>query len=106
MTDEDEKKSAGPRVNPGYAQFQIARALVTSAEHDDPAARERALQKIAKWQAVLGGLLSGDLEVGSRTPLAGVPGWATLEVVTGGFATGELLAGGPLREHERLLLDE
>ena len=37
----------------------------------------------------------------SRTPLADTPAWATLEVAHGGFATGSLLAGGPLLPHER-----
>lgn len=49
--------------------------------------------------------MSGAVDYGSRTPVDGVPGWATLEVVTGGFATGELLADGPLREHEKALLE-
>jgi hypothetical protein len=47
------------------------------------------------------GLLSGALQVGSRTPLADTPAWATLDVAHGGFATGSLLAGGPLLPHER-----
>jgi len=45
-------------------------------------------------------MLSGQLAVGSRQPLQSVPIWATPEVVTGGFATGRLLAGGPLLPHE------
>ncbi|MCP4404827.1 MAG: hypothetical protein GY801_46945, partial [bacterium] len=36
-----------PQVNPGYALFQIARALLTSEQHDDPATRERAQRKIS-----------------------------------------------------------
>lgn len=108
MTDRElkpdlEVKSAG--VNPGYAALQIAKALTTSEEHDDPATRERAREKIAKWEAVLKDILSGSVDYGSRTPVAGVPGWATLEVLNGGLATGELLAGGPLQEHEWKLLD-
>jgi hypothetical protein len=91
-------------VNSGYAAFQIAKALTTSEQHEDPATRERAQQKISKWETVLRDILSGAVDYGSRTPIDGVPGWATLEVVTGGFATGGLLAGGPLQEHERKLL--
>jgi hypothetical protein len=68
--------------------------------------RGRAQEKVAKWVAVFEGIVNGTLDVGSRTPLGGVPGWATLEVVTGGFATGGLLAGGPLLTHERELLAE
>ena len=49
-------------------------------------------------------MLDGTTSVGSHTPLAGVPAWVTLEVEKGGFATGGLLAGGPLQEHERALL--
>jgi hypothetical protein len=94
-----------PRVNPGYAAFQIAKALTTAGQHDDPAARTRARQKIAKWETVLTNVLSGAADYGSRTPVEGVPGWATLEVITGGFATGGLVAGGPLREHEAKLLE-
>ena len=109
MTEEETRKdveSGELRVNPGYAVFQIAKALVTSEEHEDEATRERARDRISKWTAVINGLLNGDLSVGSRTPVEGVPGWATLEVVTGGFATGQLLAGGPLRDHERELLSK
>jgi hypothetical protein len=96
-------KSVG--VNPGYAAFHIAKALITSEEHDDAATRERAKEKISKWEAVLKNILTGSLEYGSRTPFKGVPTWATLEVVTGGFATGELLANGPLQEYEKKLLE-
>jgi hypothetical protein len=103
--DRDHDAAAGrAAVNPGYAAFQIAKALTTSQYHDDPATRERAQQKIAKWVTVLENILSGAADYGSRTPVGGVPGWATLEVVTGGFATGGLLAGGPLQEHEKTLL--
>lgn len=94
----------GGGVNPGYASFQIAKALTTAQEHDDPATRKRAEERIAKWKTVLGNILVGSVAYGSRTPVDGVPGWATLAVVTGGFATGELLAGGPLQDHERDLL--
>ena len=97
-------ESKMPQVNPGYARFQIAKALITSEQHEDPATRERAQQRISQWTRVLDGILSGRVDVGSRTPLEGVPAWATLEVITGGFATGELLAGGPLLGHERALL--
>jgi len=87
-------------VNPGYAAFQIAKALRTSEEHDDPAIRARATEKAAKWEAVLNNILTGALEYGSRTPVKGIPAWVTTEVLTGGFATGNLLAGGALQEHE------
>jgi hypothetical protein len=93
-------------ANPGYARFQIAKALLTSEQNADPAARERARRKIEKWANVLNGMADGALRVGSRTPVGGVPAWATLEVITGGFATGGLLAEGPVQDHERRLLME
>jgi hypothetical protein len=107
MTDPDHDPDVNVRqagINSGYAAFQIAKVLATSEQHDDPATRERAQKKIAKWEAVLRNILSGAVDYGSRTPVDGVPGWATLEVVTGGFATGGLLAGGPIREDEKRLL--
>jgi hypothetical protein len=90
-------------VNPGYASFQLAKAIAASHEHADASVRERAAAKVAKWSAVLRELLSGNLQIGSRTPVK-APAWATLEVVTGGFATGALLAGGALQDHEQELL--
>ncbi len=102
---EEDIADANPlQVNPGYAAFQLSKAFTTSQQHDDPATRERAEQKISKWMQVFNGLLNRTLNVGSRTPLKGLPGWATLEVVTGGFATGKALAGGPLQEYERVVL--
>lgn len=89
-----------PQLSTGYPLLQISKALTTAEQHDDPSVRAKAQQKIQKWIAVLNGMVDGTLSVGSRTPVDGVPGWATLEVVTGGFATGQLLAGGPLLDHE------
>ena len=40
---------------------------------------------------------AGTIDVGSRTPTR-APAWVTLDVVTGGFATGGYSAGGPLRD--------
>lgn len=91
-------------LNPGYATGQLRRAIAAALGHPDAAARARALGRISRWQAVLAGLFDGTLRVGTRTPVADAPAWATLEVVTGGFATGALLAGGPLRDHEHALL--
>lgn len=103
---EDDFERVTPEmVNPGYAALHIAKALTTSEEHEDPATRERARQRIAKWETVLRNILTGAVSYGTRTPVASTPPWATLEVVTGGFATGELLAAGPLQEHENRLLE-
>lgn len=96
----DEEREESRDANPGYAAFQIAHALATSESHSDPATRERAREKVNKWVSVLEGMLSGSLTIGSRQPMASVPVWATPEVVMGGFATGQLLAAGPLQAHE------
>ncbi|MGV3606437.1 MAG: hypothetical protein ACO1RA_08510 [Planctomycetaceae bacterium] len=94
-----------PGINPGYAAMQLAKALTTCEVHDDLETRKRAEAKIARWESVLRDLLSGTVAYGSRTPVDGAPAWATLEVVTGGFATGSLLAGGVIQPHEQLLLN-
>ena len=91
-------------VNPGYAAFQLAKALTTSQEHDDPETKARARAKIEKWLAVLRNVVTGSADYGSRMPVVGAPAWATLEVVTGGFATGGLLAAGSVQAHELDLL--
>ncbi len=56
--------------------------------------------KIRQWRDVLAAMEAGDLLVGSRTPVAGIPGWVTPEVIRGGFATTAFAAGGDLRPHE------
>jgi hypothetical protein len=98
----DETKAT---ANAAYALGQLAKAFLASSSHEDPAARERARVKVEAWAKVFQGMLTGALGVGSRTPVANTPGWATLEVVRGGFATGELAAAGALRPHEAGLLD-
>ena len=95
------KQETGPVIGPSYPLFQLAKAL-----HHGRTGGGTAGQRIRKWQAVLQGMLSGDIDVGTRTPLADSPAWVTLEVATGGFATGALLAGGALRPHERALAAE
>ncbi len=92
------------KAGPGYAAGQLLKALGAVDTHQDAAIRERAVAKAEKWQAVLQGMCSGAFAVGSRHPVEGVPVWATPEVVTGGFVTGNLLAGGPMREHELAIL--
>lgn len=93
-----------PVVGSGYAAFQLAKALMTEMQHGDPETRARARQRIENWTKVFNGIVIGTLAVGSRTPVQGVPGWVTLKVLTGGFATKDLLAAGPLQAHERTLL--
>jgi len=63
-------------------------------------------KKIAQWKKVLSGIRTGDLKIGSRTAVAGMPNWATPEIVRGGFATGDYAAGGPLRPHEKDIANE
>jgi hypothetical protein len=90
-------------ANPDYAWGQLHRALQTAAQHADAATRARAAARVTRWREVIAGMQRGDLEVGRRIPVAGVPAWATLEVVHGGFATGALLAEGPALPHEAAL---
>lgn len=93
------------RVNPGYVMAQLAKALTTSTSNDDAETRNRAEERTVRWQAVLRNLFSANINYGSRTPVTGTPAWVTLRVMTGGFATGDFLAGGELQEHESALLD-
>ncbi|WP_375772492.1 hypothetical protein NR798_16915 [Archangium gephyra] len=92
---------SSPRVNTGYVLDQLRRGLETSLNHSDPVVRARAAAKVERWCSVLEGMSEGTLEAGSRTPVEGVPAWVTLDVAHGGFATGELLAAGPIEPHER-----
>jgi hypothetical protein len=92
-------------VGAGYAAAHLAAALVTAASHEDADTRRRAELRLRRWLAVLDGMATGAVTVGSRAPVAGLPAWATPEVVRGGFATGAAAAGGPLRPHERRLAE-
>src|SRR5262245_5523461 len=78
-------------INPGYAWRQLVDAR-----------RKGAHDKIAQWERVVAGMRDGSLAIGSRMP-ASAPVWVTLEVVTGGFATGRYSAGGELLPHELAL---
>lgn len=92
------------RISTGYASFQLHRALLTAAEHEDEETRTLARHKSEQWSKVISRIQSGQLDVGSRTPVKGTPKWLTLEVVTGGFATGELSAAGDWLSFELELL--
>ena len=96
------KNGSSPGIGAGYPRFRLAKALRRALATGD----ETAARKVAQWQRVLQGMFSGELSVGSRTPVAETPPWVTLEVVTGGFATGAMVAGGDLRPHERELASE
>ena len=91
-------------IGVGYALGRLERALSAALEHPDAEARARAQAKVERWRAVIEGMQTGTLRVGSRTPVADTPAWVTLEVAHGGFATGRYLAEGELREHETQLL--
>ena len=95
-----------PRPEHGYASLQLARAWTAWEDHHGKDARAIASVKITQWNKVIDGIFDGSISVGSRAPLAATPVWATLEVVTGGFATGGLKAGGPLQGHELALLEK
>lgn len=87
-----------------YAIGRLLAALASAAAAPDPALRERAAGKVDRWRAVLAGMQSGELTIGSRTPVADTPAWVTLDVVHGGFATGRFLAEQPLDAAEQALL--
>ena len=89
----------------GYPGMQLARALARAEQCQDPQEQARAQEKADQWSAALFGILSGGIRPGSRTPVRGLPAWATLQVVTGGFATGDVLSGGPLQPHELTWLE-
>ena len=84
----------------GYPLGQLAQALTTARTHEDAATRQRAELRVRRWQQVVDGMAGGGLDIGSRTPVRGLPEWVTPEVVRGGFATGEPAAGGALRADE------
>lgn len=99
----DEDASFSPlRIGTAYLTAQLAQALVHAGSNDDLQARER----VRRWSEVLMGMLSGAVSHGQRQPVAKFPTWVTLEVMTGGFATGQALSAGPLLEHELHLLKE
>lgn len=102
--DKQEAEGSQASVNPGFAVAQLAKALLAREQHTDAVLAERAEQRVAAWQTILANMLEDAARYGSRTPLPDIPAWVTPEVATGGFATGRLLAGGPLEVYERGLL--
>lgn len=87
-------------VNVGYGATQLQRAL-------DAVARGKSSgDRVRRWRDAIEGFLAGEIFAGARQPVARYPTWVTLEVVTGGFATGSALAAGPLRPHESALLSK
>lgn len=99
MLRDDRESNANAGIGAGYAAFQLSRALAASGLDDNGQTSKR----IERWRNVIEHILQGSASYGSRTPFADVPEWVTLEVVTGGFATGQYMAGGALTEYERHL---
>jgi hypothetical protein len=95
-----DENEASPQIGTGYPMDQLARAFTTATEHEDAETRRRAETRLHRWATVLRGMASGALSIGSRTPVTGLPVWATPEVLRGGFATGTAAAGGPLHQDE------
>ena len=102
MSENEEPKIS---VNPGSVLGQLSRAILSAVENPDAIVRQRAIERIKQWEQVFREMLSGSISLGERAPVQGVPEWVTLEVLHGGFASGNLLAGGPLQPHEIRLLD-
>lgn len=84
----------------GYVLGQLATAFTTAAEHEDVDARRRATERAGAWLRTVRAIASGQVVPGSRTPVVGLPGWVTLGVLRGGFATGSAVAEGPLEQDE------
>lgn len=94
---------AGADGSAAYPEAMPARAFLTAHTHHDAGTRERAERRVARWRAVLAGMADGNLTIGSRTPVAGLPAWVTPDVIRGGFATSEASAGGPLQPYQHEL---
>ena len=89
------------KVNIGYAFEHLRRALAHAERSDTDV---RAAARVEAWFQTINGMLSGELDVGSRTPVVDTPAWVTLEVLHGGFASGNYPADGALRDWERSVL--
>lgn len=89
-------------INTDYAQAQLARSWRNLLAHPS----DRAERKTKSWIQAISGMLAGVIQVGSSTPVKGYPLWVTLEVLHGGFASGNALSGGEVRPHERELFEK
>ena len=67
-----------------FALAQLSRLLGSDVVINDKTAKK------AGWLQLFLGMASGTVVVGSRQPVKDVPVWATLEVLHGGFASGNL----------------
>ena len=91
-------------VNLSYCWMRVSKAIQTLNTHPDFRVRNRAQQKIKRWNAFYTAVMEGKLTIGSRTPVTDTPAWVTLEVAHGGFATGRYLAETEIEEDELHLL--
>ncbi|MCU9948908.1 hypothetical protein [Pseudomonas sp. PDM13] len=103
MSRQDTESDGTLGIGAGYAIFQLSKALIAQDNSLSEEARANAAERIMRWQQVIAHAVQGSAQYGSRTPFVDIPAWVTLEVSTGGFATGRLLAGGELTEYEREL---
>jgi hypothetical protein len=76
----------------GYALGQLSNAFLTATTHEDAETRRRADRRAQQWIQALAGMAGGQIQVGSRTPVLGLPAWVSLEVLRGGFPTGKAVA--------------
>jgi hypothetical protein len=83
-----------------YLLSQLRKALATEISASDPDVRAQAERRVDGFFKTLAAIDSGQVRVGSPTPVEKFPAWLTPEVVRGGFATGAAAAAGPLNADE------
>lgn len=86
-----------------YARGQLSRAFLTATTHEDPEVRRRADDRARSWAQAIRRMADGRVVVGSRTPVPGLAPWVTLQVLRGGFATGDAAAATPMEADELAL---
>ena len=94
---------SGASTLPYLTGLLLRAGATATSDHVDPATLGRARFKIQQLLRTMSGIMAGTLTPGSRTPIANIPEWITPVVSTGGFATRELAAGGPLTQYEKEL---
>lgn len=101
----NENTTTSPQAAISYPRSRLADAMVTALTHHSPLTRGRAEDRMRRWQQAILGMTDGTVRPGSRTPVDRFPAWVTLDVLTGGFATGGAAAGGELLPHELQLAE-
>jgi hypothetical protein len=86
--------AASSSMESAAAQHDFAsHADAQAAKQDGDASSSSSKKtKASKWADVAQGIWSGLLNIGSRAPVEGTPTWVTLEVLQGGFASGNYKA--------------